>query len=128
MMHKTKEDISHEYLAELKQGSFHVLTLSTVFFLYSAYQTHSKISSKNRDVDAISSVCLNLLMSKWWKTLMLVHTTLTNIIMKTFVLNESGRGKELGCLRSKKQSNCSCIDMLFFSVSQPLFMQKFFIW
>ena len=65
MMHKTKEDISHEYLAELKQGSFHVLTLSTVFFLYSAYQTHSKISSKNRDVDAISSVCLNLLMSKW---------------------------------------------------------------
>ena len=45
-----------------------------------------------------------------------VCATLPNIILKAFDLNNSDREEELGCLRSEKQNNYSCIDILCFSV------------
>lgn len=42
------EDILTEYLTELNRGGLHVSTLSTVFFVHSAYQAHSKISLKKQ--------------------------------------------------------------------------------
>lgn len=88
-----EEDISIEYLTKMKQGS-HFPTLSKQFFRHSAYQVHSKVSSKNRNA---KSVCLNLSMPQWQKNND-AGTILSNIILKAFVLNIGDRGKELGCL------------------------------
>ena len=43
-----EDDIPIEYLTELNRGSLHVPTLSTIFFVHSKYQAHSKISLKRQ--------------------------------------------------------------------------------
>ena len=43
-----EDDILAEYLTELNRGSLYVVTLSTVFFVHSKYQAHSKISLKRQ--------------------------------------------------------------------------------
>ena len=97
-----EEEISTEFLAELNRGGLSVPTLSTVFFVHAAYVTHEKLNSEKgrcrnflrRLYSAIDSpiarnanACL----------------TVTNISLKAYVLNNSDRERELGCLRRKEK-------------------------
>ena len=97
-----EEEISTESLDELNRGGLSVPTLSTVFFVHVAHQTHGalppgKARCRNylkrlySNIDApianIADACL----------------TLSNIILKAFVLNDSDRERELGCLRRKEK-------------------------
>ena len=97
-----EEEVSTEFLDELNRGGLSVPTLSSVFFDHAAYQTHEKLPpSKARcrnylkrlfsyidaPIASIPDACL----------------TLSNIILKAFVLNTSDRERELGCLRRKEK-------------------------
>ena len=97
-----EEEISTEFLDELNRGGLSVPTLSTVFFVHVAHQTHGalppgKARCRNylkrlySNIDApianIADACL----------------TLSNIILKAFVLNDNDRERELGCLRRKEK-------------------------
>ena len=97
-----EEEISTEFLDDLNRGGLSVPTFSTVFFVHVAHQVLEKLpSSKARCrnylkrlyscIDApianISDACL----------------TISNIVLKAFVLNNSDRERELGCLRRKEK-------------------------
>ena len=97
-----EEEISTEFLDELNRGGLSIPTLSTVFFVHVAQKTHEKLppgKARCRNylrrlysfIDApianVAAACLSV----------------TNIIMKAFVLNNSDRERELGCLRRKEK-------------------------
>ena len=96
-----EENITTEFLTELSRGGLSVPTLSTVHFVHVAYMTYPKVSS--------GGLCKNYLkrlfseidcpMSK----ISDACSTLSNIILKAFVLNNSDKEKALGCLRRQEK-------------------------
>ena len=97
-----EEEISSEFITELDRGGLSVPTLSTVFFVHTAHATHGKLpAEKGR--------CRNFLKNLFSSIDAPIATipgaclTLTNIILKAFVLNSSDRERELGCLRRKEK-------------------------
>ena len=88
-------------LTELSHGGLSVPTLSTVHFVHVAYMTYPKVTS--------GGLCKNYLkrlfseidcpMSK----ISDACSTLSNIILKAFVLNNSDKEKALGCLRRQEK-------------------------
>ena len=97
-----EEEIPSQFLTELNRGGLSVPTFSTVFFVHVAHQAHAKLpadksrcrnylkrlfSSIDSPIASIADACL----------------TMSNIILKAFVLNNSDRARELGCLRRKEK-------------------------
>lgn len=97
-----EEEISSEYLAELNRGGLSVPTLSTVFFVHSAYKVHAKLSPNKQRcrnyLKRVFSLIDATIASNAGACL-----TLANTLLKAFVLNNSDRERELGCLRRREK-------------------------
>ena len=101
-----EDETSSEFLDELDRGGLTRPTLNTVFFVHCSVIVHQKIPEPRRN-------CCNYfrkLISRIDATIsndQRVCQTLTNVIYKGYVLNNSDRERELGCLRRKeKLSKC----------------------
>ena len=87
-----QEDVSTQYLEELNRGGLHLPKLSTVFFVHSAHQAHGKVSAekqrcKNYLKRLFAFIDAPIASNKN------TCTTMSNIVLKALVLNNSDKEK-----------------------------------
>ena len=80
-----------------RSSCFHII--NSIFCSFCIPGTLKNLFEKT-EMQTFSGVCLNLFMPQWKETLCV---TLINIILGVFVLNNSDRKKELGCLRRQEK-------------------------
>ena len=72
------------------------------YFLFILHTKHTQNLFEKTEIQTFSGVCLSLFMPQWKEILMLC-TTLINIILRVFVLNNSDRKNDLECLRRQEK-------------------------
>ena len=93
------ETVSSEFLDNLNRGGLSIPTLSTVFFVHTAYHIYENLQlhCSKHFAELLSSMNVPIAGSDG------ACSTLANIIMKAFVLNSSDKEKALGCLRRQEK-------------------------
>ena len=96
------EAISSGFLDELNRGGLSIPTLSVVFFVHSAMLLHQNLPNCRKNCCTYFRKllsCIDAPIAQNEK----VCKTLTNVIFKAYVLNNSDREKQIGCLRRKEK-------------------------
>ena len=98
----TQEKEETEFLSELNRGGLSLPTLYTVFFVHSSMTVHGKIPEQRRNCckyfkNLISHIDTEIASNGK------ICQTLTNIVYKAYVQNNSDREREVGCLRRKEK-------------------------
>ena len=96
------EDISTEFLDELNRGGLSVPTISTVHFVHSAFSLVGKVDAPRYRCRKYLTKLFGLINAQLASNSDACRT-LANIILKAFVLNNSDREREIGCLRRKEK-------------------------
>ena len=104
--HKTDDDddfeLTSEFTEKLDRGGLSMPTLSDVFFVHSAFTFFDKLNSKHKRCRTYIARCFSHITSPFVEKPE-AFKTLANITLKAFVLNNSDRERELGCLRRKEK-------------------------
>ena len=96
------EDISSEFLDELNRGGLSVPTISTVHFVHSAFSLVGKVDAPRYRCRKYLTKLFGLINAQLASNSDACRT-LANIILKAFVLDNSDREREMGCLRRKEK-------------------------
>ena len=96
-----EEDISPEFLSELSRGGLCVPTPSAVYFVHVAYTKHPKDLSRGNCKNYLERLFSNI--NSPLSSISGACSTISNIILKAFVLNNSDKEKQLGCLRRQEK-------------------------
>ena len=91
------EEISTEFLDELNRGGLSVPTISTVHFVHSAFTLVGKVTSERFRCRTYIAKLFGLINAPFAANNAACRT-LANIILKAYVLDNSDKEKELGCL------------------------------
>ena len=93
------DPISSDFLDNLNRGDLSLPTLSTVYFVHTAYHLHEnlKLRVNKHFAELLSTINAPIAGN------MSACFALANIILKAFVLNNSDKEKALGCLRRKEK-------------------------
>ena len=98
---ENENDVIHsKYLSNLNIGGLTVPLVSTIHFVYSAYRQFDHYNlhcCRAHIVQALS--CINSPMA----AIKNACISMSNILLKAYVLNKSDRVKQLGCLRRKEK-------------------------
>ena len=97
-----EEEIFSALLDELNRGGLSMPTLSTVDFVHSGKNLVEQIPSGRRGCRTYLAKILSLIDAPIASNLAACRT-LANTLLKAFVLNNSDREKELGCLRRQEK-------------------------
>ena len=97
-----EEEMSTEFLDVLNRGGLSMPTFSTVHFVHSAFNLFEKMSSERRRCRTYMRKMFSLINAPFVSNTDACRT-LSNILQKAYVLNISGRERELGCLRRKEK-------------------------
>ena len=96
------EDISSEFLDELNRGGLSIPTISTVHFVHSAFSLVGKVDAPRYRCRKYLTKLFGLVNAQ-----MAANTdacrSLANVILKAFVLDNSDREREMGCLRRREK-------------------------
>lgn len=96
--------VSSDFIQELNRGGLIIPTLSTVFFVLSAYHLLSAIDSCKKNYCSYSSRLISAIEAPM-ATNMQSYRTLVNILMKGHVLDASDTEQRLGCLRRQEKTS-----------------------
>ena len=97
-----EEEISTEFLGVLNRRGLSMPTFSTVHFVHSAFNLFEKMSSERRRCRTYMRKMFSLINAPFASNTDACRT-LSNILLKAYVLNNSDRERELGCLRRKEK-------------------------
>ena len=91
--------LSTEFLDNLNKGGLSLPTLSTVYFVHTAYHLHQnlKLRCNKHFAELLSKINAPIADN------MSACIALANILLKAFVINNSDKEKTLGCLRRKEK-------------------------
>ena len=99
---ENEEEISNEFIDELNRGGLCVPTISTVHFVHSAFILAGQASlprfrCRNYLIKLFGCIDAPFASNK------AACRTLSNIILKAYVLDNSDKEKEIGCLRRREK-------------------------
>ena len=93
------ELLSSDFLDNLNRGGLSLPTLSTVYFVHTAYHIHAnlKLRCNKYFSELLATIHVPIAGNK------AACSSLANVIMKAFVINNNDRETALGCLRRKEK-------------------------
>ena len=96
------ESFSAEFLDSLSRGGLSIPTLNVVFFVHSAMEIHGKLPKSKKHCTQYVVKLLQLIDVPFADDQKICRT-LINTLTKAYVLNESDREKQMGCLRRQEK-------------------------
>ena len=107
LVHKHKiddpsESFSAEFLDSLSRGGLSVPTLNVAFFVHSAMEVHGKLPKIKKHCTKYVIQLLRLIDVPFADD-QTICRTLANLLSKAYVLNDSDREKQIGCLRRQEK-------------------------